>query len=77
MHGNVWEWVQNPISGSMSPARNNVNRLLGGGSFFCLSSDVGSADRNNNKPTTRYSDFGFRLARTLPPIPLTSLPSIP
>lgn len=65
MHGNLWEWVQNPTSGPISPVRSDVSRVLRGGSFLNLSSLVRSASRINSKPSyvNGYLD-GFRLART-------------
>jgi formylglycine-generating enzyme required for sulfatase activity len=77
MHGNLREWVQTPDFGSMSPLRNNVGRALRGGSYAYPSSTVRSANRNYNQPAGRNDSWGFRLARTFPPVPLTSLPPIP
>ena len=65
MHGNLWEWTQNPVSGSMSPVRNGTRRLLRGGSFYSLSSSVRSADRSYfRRPSVRNSVVGFRPSRT-------------
>ncbi|MDA1229610.1 MAG: SUMF1/EgtB/PvdO family nonheme iron enzyme [Planctomycetota bacterium] len=74
MHGNLWEWTQNPISGSMSPVSNNVARVLRGGSFTYNASYVRSAYRASLQPDSRYDNFGFRVGRTLIPVPLTALP---
>ena len=64
MHGNLFEWVQNPVAGSMSPVTNNISRLWCGGTFNNRSSNVRSASRNFNPPTTRGNLSGFRPART-------------
>lgn len=64
MHGNLWEWVQNPNSGPISPVRNDVSRVLLGGSFYYLSPFVRSAGRGNYDPSNRSGNDGFRLART-------------
>jgi formylglycine-generating enzyme required for sulfatase activity len=64
MHGNVLEWTQNSGSGSISPVRNNVSRVLRGGSFLYLSSNVRSANRSNYQPMSRHLAYGFRPSRT-------------
>ena len=51
-----------------------TSRVLRGGSFFALASNVRSAVRSNNVPTTRNFNVGFRLARTLPLGSFTALP---
>lgn len=77
LHGNIWEWVQNPTSGQLSPVNDNAGRGLRGGSFDTRSSNVRSAYGSYTQPTYRDANLGFRLARTLPPSPLTSLPTTP
>lgn len=77
LHGNLWEWVQNPTSGQLSPVNDNAGRVLRGGSFTNQSSGGRSASRDISQPTSRFSFLGFRPARTLPPVPLTSLPPTP
>lgn len=72
MHGNLREWVQDPLSGPMSPLRNSSYRVLRGGSFAYPSSTVRSANRNFNPPAGRNNSWGFRVARTLPPAPVAS-----
>ena len=77
MQGNVQEWCQEQyvdysrILGSVSEERedrvavkNSTRRLLRGGSFGVRSSDVRSACRSFNRPPNRYSNSGFRPART-------------
>jgi hypothetical protein len=64
MHGNVWEWTQDPVGNPFSPVT-GISRLLRGGSFgsqgsFLPRRDIGLP------PTQRDTAFGFRLARTLP-----------
>ncbi len=76
MHGNLWEWTPKPVSGPLSPVKDAIYRWLRGGSFLYLPSDVGVSRsvRYFAQPTHRGSYNGLRLARTLPLIPLTSLP---
>ncbi len=64
MHGNLWEWTQNPTAGSMSPVRDGTSRFFHGGSLFNHSSNVRSADRTNYPPTYQTLGLGFRPART-------------
>ena len=77
LQGNLWEWVQNAVTGQLSPVNDNPGRAMRGGSFLYRSSLVRSANRLSSQPTARFTYIGFRLARTLPPIPLTSLPPTP
>lgn len=74
MHGNLLEWGQPPSSGSVSPVRSNNRRVLCGGSFHYVALNVRSAYHTYAFPDNRYFLHGFRLARTLPLIPLTALP---
>ncbi|WP_166822451.1 protein kinase domain-containing protein [Thalassoroseus pseudoceratinae] len=64
VHGNVWEWSQNPTSGPMSPVHANTRRVLRGGSFYFQSSNLRSAQRNHNVPSARNVTYGFRPSRT-------------
>lgn len=64
MHGNLWEWTQNPVFGPYSPVT-GVGRLIRGGSFgsqaaFLPRRDIGLP------PTQNDTAFGFRVARTVP-----------
>lgn len=71
MHGNVWEWVQDrwhdnyegaPTDGSAWNTGSGGARVLRGGSWFDLASNLRSANRGWNSPTSRNSNSGFRLA---------------
>ncbi|MEO8342283.1 MAG: formylglycine-generating enzyme family protein [Gallionella sp.] len=74
MLGNVWEWTEDsyhdsykdaPIDGS-AWAGDGEKRVLRGGSWNNEPRNVRAAIRNGNKPTQRFSIFGFRVARTFP-----------
>lgn len=54
---NVWEWVEDQYD------TEHNRRVLLGGSWFSPSREV---DRIASNPATRFINFGFRLARTLP-----------
>ena len=83
MQGNVSTWCQESYKRYLQGAEaaedkednleivSTVGRVLRGGSFVNPSSFVRSANRANFPPTSRFNDIGFRLARTLPPVPLT------
>lgn len=58
MHGNVWEWCADWFNAEQK------YRVLRGGSWYSNSSDCRSAHRSYNAPETRYSNIGFRVART-------------
>lgn len=77
LHGNLWEWVQNPTSGQLSPVNDNAGRVLRGGSFYVHSSGVRSDTRTNHPLASRTDTQGFRPARTLPHVPITALPPTP
>jgi formylglycine-generating enzyme required for sulfatase activity len=57
MSGNVWQWMQNEY---------RSGRALRGGSLNSNTDDLRASFRNSDVPTFRVSNFGFRLARTLP-----------
>ncbi|TWU33873.1 protein kinase domain-containing protein [Novipirellula artificiosorum] len=65
IHGNVWEWTQTSLSGSISPVRDDGTRLLRGGSFLYSSLNVSFANRTSLQPTYRDRYGGFRPSRTL------------
>jgi predicted secreted Zn-dependent protease len=71
MLGNVWEWVQDWYDASYYATGPSVDppgpatgayRVLRGFSYQYLS--VNASFRYENTPSYRWSDFGFRLART-------------
>ena len=75
MRGNVWEWVEDsyhadykgaPTDGTAWIGENSSSyRVYRGGSWNYTPWDLRSADRNWGEPGVRYSDLGFRVARTL------------
>ena len=74
MHGNVNEWTQDCWNGSYKGAPSDSSawlkgdcsrRVLRGGSWSYIPSKLRSANRINITTGFRYSDVGFRLARTL------------
>ena len=76
MHGNVWEWVEDcwndsyagaPADGSAWLTDNCGGRVLRGGSWYDVPSDLRSANRNWNSTDYRLGSNGFRVARTLAP----------
>ena len=75
MHGNVWEWVEDwykegyshaPSDGRPFTNCSNCSyRVSRGGSWGTVPGSLRSANRGGNSPSVRYSDLGFRVARTL------------
>jgi formylglycine-generating enzyme required for sulfatase activity len=71
MHGNVWEWVEDPYrpypeystDSSALPPTESFHRVLRGGGWGSNPRVARSASRGQNSPDTRASDVGFRLAR--------------
>lgn len=61
LHGNVSEWCDDGI--------------LRGGSFSARASNVRSSYRNSGQQDLRVNNVGFRVGRTLPPVPLALLPA--
>jgi len=86
--GNSSTWCQEAFEGSPQTETNQViddeehalaianlqPRIMRGGSFSGFPFNVRSACRFNLAPAGRFVDFGFRLARTLPPSTVTVLP---
>lgn len=75
MHGNLYEWTQDcisilgyrdaPTDGRPWLDGNCDRRILRGGSFGDIPSNLRSAFRGSHPPDTRGIVFGFRVARTL------------
>lgn len=72
--GNLWEWTEDnyhdkydgaPTDGSAWKGE-DTKHALRGGSWNSDPQNVRAAVRNGNKPSLRFSIFGFRIARTLP-----------
>ena len=72
--GNVWEWVEDcwngnysgaPTNGSANRTEDCRKRVLRGGSWVNHPVLLRSAIRNTNDAVNRYSNLGFRIARTL------------
>ncbi len=79
MHGNIWNWCQNPAGGYRAGENNQPSedeedeedritdrpgRSLRGGSFSAQPPDLRSASRFDCRPSDRYDVNGLRLART-------------
>jgi Sulfatase-modifying factor enzyme 1 len=60
MSGNVWEWMSDCYNGDCA------QRVLRGGSWNFKPQNVRAAYRLRDEPAIRYSNLGFRIARTLP-----------
>ena len=76
MHGNVWEWVEDCWNGSYEGAPSDGSawqtgdcsaRVLRGGSWFVIPSNLRSASRFGDSTGDRSLSRGFRVARTLTP----------
>lgn len=74
MLGNVWEWTEDSYHNSYKDAPTDGSAwqgdadkyVLRGGSWYDAPRFVRAAGRDSAAPTSRYDNFGFRLARTLP-----------
>jgi len=80
MSGNVWEWVEDrwhenyqnaPKNGRAWNAGNDANRIIRGGSWYDADRQLRSAERQPFDRRGRYTNVGFRVAKTL------QFPSIP
>jgi formylglycine-generating enzyme required for sulfatase activity len=73
MHGNAFEWVWDwagpypagPVTDPIGPS-SGTQRQARGGSYYSPPIYCRSAQRSPDQPEARYSDTGFRLARSLP-----------
>jgi len=86
MQGNVLEWCQEAAmffdtetermsdTEQLRKLANSDDRVLRGGSFANVADVVRSAYRLTFQPVVHLGYFGFRVSRTLPPVPLTALP---
>ena len=68
VHGNVGEWCWETYSGA------DTHRVLRGGSFSFDTSPAASATRLIIQPDARLDVSGFRVARTLNPVPFAASP---
>jgi formylglycine-generating enzyme required for sulfatase activity len=74
MLGNVWEWTADSYHDSYNGAPStgkvwqdkNAKYVLRGGSWNSGPERVRAAKRGRDKASTRFSNIGFRVARTLP-----------
>ncbi|MDB5348467.1 MAG: stkP 5 [Schlesneria sp.] len=87
-HGNVFTWCQGSYhlypEGDIVEdnqedlaSDNATTRALRGGSFIDRPPLVRSAFRNADLPVARNHSFGFRLARTIAPVPATTSSEVP
>ncbi|WP_146066607.1 formylglycine-generating enzyme family protein, partial [Candidatus Venteria ishoeyi] len=73
MHGNTWEWVQDwfgeysaEIQENPGDSDTGSDRVIRGGGWSNSARGCRSAIRHGDDPSNRYSNLGFRLARTGP-----------
>ena len=85
VHGNVWEWTQDCWNGSYSGAPRDGSawlrgdcsmRVLRGGSWFGFPLVLRSAVRVWLATDGRFNDIGFRVARLIGYVNLSTLPPI-
>ena len=77
MHGNVWQWVEDPYHDSYAGASSDGSvwdqgadanrRVVRGGSRGNIPRYLRSAVRDGYAALNRYNDLGFRVGRTLTP----------
>ena len=77
MHGNVWQWVEDPYHDSYAGAPSDGSvwdqgadanrRVVRGGSRGNIPRYLRSAVRDGYAALNRYNDLGFRVRRTLTP----------
>ncbi len=76
VHGNVYSWTEDcyaksyegaPSNGSAKTTGDCTSRVLRGGSWVSNPLNLRAAYRNNNNPSIRDNNLGFRVARTLNP----------
>ena len=76
VQGNVWQWVEDcygqgyqgaPVDGSAKNDGDCSPRVIRGGSWNSYPGRLRAAGRDSSVPGSRYSDNGFRVARTLTP----------
>ncbi|MCA9068683.1 MAG: SUMF1/EgtB/PvdO family nonheme iron enzyme, partial [Planctomycetaceae bacterium] len=68
MHGNVWEWTQDPAFEPLSPVNGRVSRNLLGGAYYVDPAIIRrGSERNHYLPSERITNIGFRPAKTLWP----------
>jgi formylglycine-generating enzyme required for sulfatase activity len=76
MHGNVWQWVEDPyhsnyegapLDGTVWGQGGDPNRVVRGGSWLSPPLGLRSAGRLGWGPLNRQIILGFRVARTLTP----------
>jgi formylglycine-generating enzyme required for sulfatase activity len=73
MSGNVWEWCQDEWVDDYSKGPGNSRplsgdsfiRVLRGGCWHHNAASCRSANREQSKPSSRFNNIGFRVARTL------------
>ncbi|MBP7335884.1 SUMF1/EgtB/PvdO family nonheme iron enzyme [Niveispirillum sp.] len=74
MHGNVAEWVADcatsyanvPDDGTKAPEKAGCPRVIRGGSYLDVPTELRSSSRRSAEANLRNDDVGFRVARTLP-----------
>jgi formylglycine-generating enzyme required for sulfatase activity len=74
MLGNAWEWTQDNYRDNYKDAPSNgsawkndgARRVLRGGSWNNGPRGVRASRRGRDEPDMRFSNYGFRIARTLP-----------